>query len=237
MPLVSVIMPAYNAARTIGATLASVLQQTAPDVELIVVDDGSTDGTARVLEELRGRILLIRTGHRGAAAARNRGAEFARGEYLFFCDADLVLRPELLERLTNAAQRMPNVSFFYCAFEWAGHTFGRRAFDSNDVKRNNYISTMSLIRRAHFPGFDESLRRFQDWDLWLTMIERGKVGACVPEVLFSVLSGSSSMSRQGFFSRLRATRVIRKKHRLPMRCADFLLAAKERLRSLWIFPS
>lgn len=230
MERVSVIVPARDAAATIAACLRSIAAQTRPAQEIIVVDDGSADGTADIARQAGARV--VSQPRLGAAAARNAGARLATGDLLFFCDADLLLDPALLETLAAALAAHPEASFAYCAFRWGGKTFGRRPFDAEAVKRNNYISTMSLIRRADFPGFDESLERFQDWDLWLTMTEREKVGVGVPRVLFSVQS-DGSMSRRGGRSRLQATRRVRRKHGLRMRPSDYLVALKEQLTT-WL---
>lgn len=98
---VSVVMPAYNAAATIGSSIASVQQQTRGDWELIVVDDGSTDRTAELAETAAAedpRIRVIRQRNRGVAAARNAGIDSARGRYLAFLDADDTWLPAKLER-------------------------------------------------------------------------------------------------------------------------------------------
>ena len=90
-PLVSVVVPAYNAARTIETTLHSVLQQTMDDIELIVVDDGSTDATPEVVRSMDdGRLRLVQQPNTGHAGARNAGIEVARGRYIAVVDADNV---------------------------------------------------------------------------------------------------------------------------------------------------
>lgn len=230
MARLSVIVPAHNAAATIASCLASVRAQTRQADEIVVVDDGSTDGTADIVRAADPRVTVCTQRHGGAAAARNEGARMSSGELLFFCDADLLLEPALFVRLEAALVAHPDAHFAYCGFRWGGRTFGMRPFDAAAVKRNNYISTMSLIRRDAFPGFDESLARFQDWDLWLTMIGKGARGIGVPEVLFHVQQ-QGSMSHRGGISRLRATRIIRRKHHLNMRVSDYLVALKESVTS------
>src|SRR5436190_1570422 len=98
MPQVSVIVPAFNAGRTISAALASVFAQTYRDFEVIVVDDGSTDDTAARIAEWGDRVLYVRQPNGGPARARNTGIGRSRGRLVAFLDADDVWLPEKLER-------------------------------------------------------------------------------------------------------------------------------------------
>ena len=97
-PKVSVLMPAYNAEDTIGAAISGVLSQTYTNVELVVVDDGSTDATPAICRAYGDRLRLIVTPNRGVAHARNTAAESATGAFLAFCDADDQLLPHMLHR-------------------------------------------------------------------------------------------------------------------------------------------
>lgn len=109
MPLVSVIIPAYNAEEYISQALSSVLSQTLSDIEVIVVDDGSTDRTASTVEELThrdGRVRLIRQENQYAGVARNRGIEAAKGKYLYFLDADDWIEPDALEKMFSSAESL-----------------------------------------------------------------------------------------------------------------------------------
>jgi len=98
MPEVSVVIPAYNAGRTISAALASVFAQTYRDFEVIVVNDGSTDDTAQRLEEWSGRLVTICQRNGGPGRARNEGIARARGRLIAFLDADDIWLPRKLER-------------------------------------------------------------------------------------------------------------------------------------------
>ena len=104
---VSVIIPCHNAARFLGATIDSVLAQTFPAFELILIDDGSTDGTADVIDRYRrldGRLTCESGPNRGVSAARNRGTELAIGRYLQYLDADDLLRPHALQAKFEALE-------------------------------------------------------------------------------------------------------------------------------------
>ncbi len=96
MSRISVIIPCYNHAATIGRTLDGLLSQTYPDVEIVVVDDGSTDDLDRALAPYRGKFRLVRQENRGGPAARNRGFRESSGELVLFSDADIVWRPVAL---------------------------------------------------------------------------------------------------------------------------------------------
>ena len=105
MPVVSIIVPVYNAERFLRETLDSLLGQSCSDFELILVNDGSTDGSAAILEEYRlrdGRVRVLTTENHGAYYARNTGLELARGEYVLFFDSDDILLPNALEQMMAA---------------------------------------------------------------------------------------------------------------------------------------
>ncbi len=108
MPKVSVIIPVHNAKKYLGECLDSILGQTLKDIEVLCVDDGSTDGSARLLEEYAAkdsRLKLLASALESAGAARNRGLDESRGEYLFFCDADDRADGRMLEKLRDKASR------------------------------------------------------------------------------------------------------------------------------------
>ena len=106
---VSVIIPAYRAAATIGRAVRSVLAQTTPAAEILVVDDGSPDDLASALAEFGERVTLIRKPNGGAASARNLGIERAKGDFIAFLDADDYWEPSKLERQLEAFRRHPEV--------------------------------------------------------------------------------------------------------------------------------
>jgi glycosyltransferase involved in cell wall biosynthesis len=231
-PLISVIIPTYQHARDLPACLDSVFTQTLTDYEVIVVNDGSTDNTDEVVKPYLDRIDYIKQENRGGNAARNRGFQAAQGQFLFFCDADLILKPIALERLLATLQENPATSYAYCSFRFGWHVFKLWPFDGDKLRQVNYIHTSSLIRRDHFPGFDESIRRLQDWDLWLTMLTQGRVGVWVPEVLFKAIphEGGISTWLPGIFYRIPWRRLgIRFNEVEKYQAAAAIIKAKHRL--------
>lgn len=200
--MISVIIPIYNQAQKLIKTLESIAKQTYTDYEVIIVNDGSTDGVDMVFGNYYKNLatnnyyLFINQTNHGAPAARNRGLKEARGEYLFFCDADAILRPEALEKMVKALENNPAAAYAYSSFYWGKKLFKVGEFSAEKLKTGPYVHTMALIRHAAFPvaGWDESAKKFQDWDLWLTMLEQGKVGYWIPETLFTVSPGGTMSS-------------------------------------------
>jgi len=191
MPAISIIVPVFNGEKTIAESLRSILQQTVTDREIIVVDDGSTDKTLRVLKQFGDRIKIITQKNQGAGAARNQGARAATAPFIIFWDADIQARPVMLERMHRELAQHPDCSYAFSSFRFGFKTFKLFAFSAEKLRRMPYIHTTSLLRREHFPGFDERLKKFQDWDLWLTMLTQGHVGCFVDEVLFTVKAGGT----------------------------------------------
>lgn len=191
---ISVIVPSYQHGFCIADCLTSLLKQTRKPDEIIVVDDGSTDNTQERLSSFSQQIISLRQDNHGAPHARMTGFDRSSGEYILFCDADIMASPKALEKLEHTLEMNPVASYSYANFFWGYKRFPSHAFDARTLREQNYIHSTSLIRREYFPGFDVSLKRFQDWDLWLTMLERGYIGVWVDEYLFRV---QNSRGRKG----------------------------------------
>jgi len=188
--MISIIIPAYNHGAALPSCLASLRRQSFSDWEAIIVDDGSTDDTEQIVNNYTQScrpeqcIRYFKLDHSGAPRARNAGAKLARGSYLLFADADLIFDQTALKKMFAALKNNPQAAYAYCSFKFGWKKFTGRTFNAAALRQNNYIHTSALIRRECFPGFDEQLKRFQDWDLWLTMLKGGHVGVFVPEILF-----------------------------------------------------
>jgi glycosyltransferase involved in cell wall biosynthesis len=196
-PLISIVVPCWNHGAELLQCLASLEVQTYSPFEVIVVDDASTDDTQIKIRSIHPRYPLhvIRLeNNSGAPTARNVGALDAKGEYLLFLDADVELRPHALEVMVNAIEKS-GTQFAYSSFRFGWKLFKGFPFDAELLKRMPYIHTSALIKREVFPRFDESLKKFQDWDLWLTISEKGGKGVWIPEVLFTVKTRKQGMSQ------------------------------------------
>lgn len=186
MPKISVIIPTWNSANTLKQCLDSVFRQSFQNFEVIVVDDGSTDDTSRVLEPYHSRLRVIQQENRGSNVARNRGWREAKGEFLIFLDSDMTLGDDCFEKLVKALEDHPEVSYVYAPIRYGNKLFRLWSFSADRLRKMPYIHTSSLVRAKDFPGFDENVKRLQDWDVWLTMLEQGKVGMRVSETILDV---------------------------------------------------
>ncbi len=194
--LVSIIIPCYQAKKTLEKTIRDIFLQTYKNLEIIAVNDGSTDTTASILKKYGDKITIIKQNNQGAAAARNNGFSISHGDFILFCDADVRLKTSMVEKMLTTLVTNPNKAYCYCNFKFGFHTFDLFPFDGSKLMKENYISTMSLIRRECFIGFNENLSRYQDWDLWKRMYKHGYEGVWCPERLFSapMRGGISSYS-------------------------------------------
>ena len=179
-PLISVVVPAYNAAGTVLETIDSICRQTFIDFELIIINDGSTDGTlARLQSVTDPRLRIVTCLNQGLAAARNRGIELAEGEFISFIDADDLWTPDKLELQLQALRGREGAAL---AYSWTAFvdSNGRFLFAKEpsrfegevyeDLLRNcNFVASGSnmLVRRScamSVGGFDTTLEAAHDWD-------------------------------------------------------------------------
>lgn len=232
MSNISVIIPVYNHAHTLERSLRTLEKQTVRVKEVVVVNDGSTDNFNEIIKQIKTTLPLkiLEQDNKGANAARNFGLKIITGEYVIFWDADTVARPDMLKKMLEALKNHPKASYAYSQYKFGWKKMKSHIFDPKLLKKFNYIDQTSLIRRADLParGCDASITRFQDWDLWLTMLENNKTGIFVPEVLYKKITwGRKGISSwlPSFFYRLpwrtrqvqqyeKAKEVIKNKHKI-----------------------
>jgi protein involved in polysaccharide export with SLBB domain/GT2 family glycosyltransferase len=197
-PLFSVVIPAFNVEAYIGDCLDSVLRQTEADFEVIVVDDGSTDSTATIVQGYADpRVRLVQRLNGGLAAARNTGIAAACGQLIAFLDADDRWLPAKLARHRAALEAAPGagISYDWSAFiDVSGQRTGlsmtqaRVEITCDALLLKNYLGngSTSVVRRSVLEtagGFDQKLRRFVDHELWVRLACTGQRFCLIPEVL------------------------------------------------------
>lgn len=196
MELISIIIPVYNHLVDLKKALHSIKKQTYKNIEVIIIDDGSDVdiGSKIKPQDFDFDLFIYRQENKGAPVARNKGFEMSKGEYVIFWDADVIAIPSMLQKMRNVLAIHPEASYVYCNFYFGRKQIKGIKFDAEKLREKNYIMTTSLIRRDDFVYFDESLKRFQDWDLWLTMLEKNKMGIFIPEFLFFVIPHKNGIS-------------------------------------------
>jgi len=248
----SIIIPIYNNFDKLKTCLKSLKKQIILDLfdaEIILVDDGSfchpefISGSNKILkhppdcssQERAGvqggknisdnkKIKFYRIEHSGASSARNFGYSKSCGDYIFFCDADVTfLKNNALELMIKKLENNLNKAYCYSSFKYGWKKFKCGEFNAEKLKNNNYISTMSMIRRKALEKviqtdkvgknnpFDESLKKFQDWDLWLIMLENNLTGIWINKVLWKVSAKGaiSSWLPKIFYKIFRNTKKIK----------------------------
>ena len=202
-PLVSVIIPTYNRAQILRETLDSVLAQSYPAIEIVVVDDGSTDDTAAVVAQYAGRARHIRQRNQGVEMARNKGIRVSTGDYLTFLDDDDLMLPSKIERQVEVLNSRPEVGLVHCRYHYVDEdgnhmeTTGR--LPEGDVRKPLLWGCFPwsggpLIRRECFDHIGEQEHRdwYGDWGMWLRIALAGYPFACVQEPLgcYRIVRGS-----------------------------------------------
>ena len=194
-PLVSVIMPTYNTARYVQESIDSVLEQDYPSIQLIVIDDGSTDDTVDIIRRYGERVVLLTQQNQGAAVARNAGLAAAEGEYIAFLDSDDVWLPGKLSDQVAYLETHPDIGMVYSCWQtWQPDDTGQLPPAETFVPKHqnqippgiiaegsgwlynrllfgSLLHTITVIARRsliHEVGdFDVTLKRGQDYDYWL----------------------------------------------------------------------
>ena len=230
-PVVSVVIPAYNAAWCVRKAVDSVLAQDFRDFEAIVVDDGSTDDTAAVLTGYGDAIRVVRQANGGMSSARNAGIRAARGELIAFLDSDDWWLPTKLGRQVELMRARPEVGFSSAAARvedpegrllnlwaceaWEGSFLVQR-FQSHGGIAGGSSALMVRAALLEQTGlYDETLRGAEDADLWMRLASVADY-ACIPQPQVVVLRRSDSVSRNVEGMRHGAIRMMEKnRHLLP----------------------
>jgi glycosyltransferase involved in cell wall biosynthesis len=205
-PKVSVVIPCFNLGEYLDEAVDSVLAQTFQDFEIIIVDDGSDDPftKAKLSTYEKPRTQILRTENRGLAAARNLGIANALGAYILPLDADDSLDASFLEKAVEVLDQQPEIGIVYSEVEWFGAKTGKwdlPPYRFPDILLGNVIVTSALFRRSDWElvgGYCTEFRaRWEDYDFWLSLIERGRIPHRIPEVLFYYRQRAGSRTQSG----------------------------------------
>jgi glycosyltransferase involved in cell wall biosynthesis len=204
LPVVTLVTPTYNQADFLAETIESVLKQTYPAIDFVIVDDGSTDHTQEVLGAYAGRIAWKTQSNRGQARTLNDAWDSARGTYLTYLSSDDLLHPQAIERLVDYLESHPSAA---CVFPDAdlidstSRVVKRkvcRAFDLEKliIEQECYIGPGAVWRRAHYQkigGWRPEMKLSPDRDFWIRMANMGSIDF-LPEVLSSYRLHGGSLS-------------------------------------------
>ncbi|MDR2472051.1 MAG: glycosyltransferase family 2 protein [Tannerella sp.] len=181
-PLVSVIIPVYNMSEYVSETLDSVLSSDYPEMEIVVVDDGSTDNSADIIKsyaEKSNKIKLFEQPNKGVSAARNYAIQLSQGEYILPVDADDLISENYIREAVKILTDNPQIKVVSCEVE----QFGERAgiihypkFSYRLLARKNMIVCSSMFRKSDWAktgGFCEEEIFREDWDFWISMFTTG----------------------------------------------------------------
>lgn len=209
MTTISVIIPAYNRAHTLKRALDSVLAQTRPADEIIVVDDGSTDDTEQLIRQHYPQVSYIKQTNQGVSAARNRAIQMAKGEWLALLDSDDEWLPTKLETQLALLEQQPSFKLIHSDEIWI-----RNGVRVNQMKKHAKIGgwifknclplcaispSAAMIHRDLFAEiglFDEDLPACEDYDLWLRITARYPVLYCDEALIFKYGGHEDQLSQQ-----------------------------------------
>ncbi len=232
-PVVSFVIPVYRKpAEVFEKCLFSLFDMSLKDIEVICVFDGENEDLQKVAGKYK-QVKQIVIPHGGAPKARNTGLEVAAGKYVAMWDADCVIKPDHAKRMVEEFEAVHDADFVYSGYEMAEGQgeFSSEAFDPYSLTCGNYISSMAFIRRDKAHKWDESLSAAQDWDYWLTAVERGLKGVFVEGSGFVTYTYDSGLSSDKWSADKRDITIetVRKKHGIENRSIGvFSLNYRER---------
>ena len=232
-PKVSVVIPTYNRINYLARAIESALRQTYSNIEIVVVDDGSTDKTEELLKKYVGRIVYIYQPNQGAASARNKGIDAAKGEFIAFLDSDDYFYPDNVEKKIDRLFGDQNCGWIHSNWQYVSPDGGilengAHKFRHNNkcvegeifpelLKSRNFIATDSVVISKEIltqtGGFDDSIPSQEEYDLWLRLAIKNEV-RYISEPLLYVTRQSGSLSSDFMKWAQGNARIIEKLHSL-----------------------
>lgn len=240
-PVISFVLPVFRPDLGILERCAkSIGGQSLKDVESIWILDGSCPGAEDIIKKYCRDSRVIEIEHGGACRARNEGLKYAKADIVCFFDSDSALEKEASRAWVDIFDAKPDVGFIYAGYKWFDET--KAGYDSEDfdpwlLRVNNYISTCFPVRRKFLTEkpWNESLKSLQDWDFWLSVVERGAIGHKMQGYAFSTaLPTATSISGEGCSREnwLERLETVKKLHDIPVRkvCVSSIQARHEGIR-------
>ena len=220
--LVSIVIPCFNYGRFLAEAIESALDQTHDPIEVIVVDDGSTDDSAAIAAKFGSKLHYIYQENAGLCAARNTGVKTVRGKFITFLDADDIMDKRFVELTVKELIEHPDASFVYTQMR----LFGREqsitqypAYELKTLKFGNYVNASAMLRAEVFQEvqYDESFKSgWEDFDFYLSLGERGHYGRLLDRPLLNYRKHEAASSMVDGINQLRQRELmlaIIKKHR------------------------
>lgn len=238
---ISFICPVYNDGNSVARFVNSIRDQDLEDIEVVCVNDGSTDDSKKVLDGLKEQGLIDKVIHfeqnRGACHARNEGAKIAEGKYFSFLPADAILYPGMARIWYNALEDNPTYDFVYGGYRFIDDNeeplpnsdYFFQPFDPFLLETTNYIDGSFPIKKESYWKFarvtnqpdglwDPNVKSLQDWDFWLSVVKNGGKGLYIQDIFFGTTpphkGGLSEDSANNWIER---TDFIKRKHGIPDR--------------------
>jgi glycosyltransferase involved in cell wall biosynthesis len=213
--LISAIIPVFNGEKFLEEAVESIRRQAYQPIEIIIVDDGSTDGTARLVQEIQPAIRYIYQDNRGPAAARNRGLKEAHGEIIAFLDADDLWPPNKLRLQLSQLQANPKTEVILGQVQWVRLADEMQGIREDHYEEKFYASNLgsALFRRSVFERigiFDPELRYSEDVDWFARAREQGVNMFLIPEVTLYYRKHSANMTRNKNAQDLNVLRVLKR---------------------------
>jgi len=208
---VSVVIPCYNQSAYLTDTVKSVLASDYPNTEIIIINDGSTDGSdtiAQHLAHLHPQVTYISQQNSGPSVARNHGISMAKGKYILPLDGDDLISPDYISSAVNILESSPEVKVVYCQAEKFGAKNGPwklKPFSLQNLALDNMIFVSAMYRKTDWKnigGYAEEMTwGYEDWEFWISMLKEGGEVVQLPMVGFyyrtSPTSRRKSVKREG----------------------------------------
>lgn len=196
MPKVSIIIPCYNQGKYVAEAINSALRQTFKDIEIVCVNDGSTDNSVETIKSFENKyknfIFLNNEENRGVIYSRNFAIKNCNGAYILPLDADDIIEPTYVEKAVKILDNNPNIGIVYCKAKIFGNYdkyWNLKPFNKSDILYENCIFCSALFRKSDFikiGGYNNNMKYgCEDYDLWLSFIEQGLEVFQINEILFS----------------------------------------------------